>query len=190
MRVEITTRHCELSPFLKDQMRNGVEKLRRFDDALKDARIVVSFERNRYKIEAVVTANGGQLVSHAVDGTRRAAIRQVLTRLEAQVRKNRERILRTRKRAAGKGRPAVAVEPEEAAEEGIEAAGFGEDADYAGLVSDDPGDMGSEMMLAEAAAVLRSAPRETLGFTNRATGLRVLLFKRRDGRIGMVEIDR
>ncbi len=70
-----------------------------------------------------------------------------------------------------------------------EEAALGFDAsDFDGLVSDDAGEFDVEMTAAEAAAQLRVSRREVLGFTNTATQRPTIVFKRRDGHVGVVDI--
>jgi len=192
MRVEITTRHCSIDDLLKERVESRLGKMLRFDDRISDARVVINLEKNRFNVEATVQANGAHLVSHAVDENEKAALEQVLDRLEVQVRKHRDRVVKARKRAAGMGEagavPGTAVQVQEETEEFADA--FGEDSDYEGLISEDAGDLAVAMSLAEAVAQLKVSRREVLGFTNRETQRPTLVFKRRDGNVGVVDMQR
>lgn len=193
MQVEITARHCELPQPLKKRVETRMEKLLRFDDRIMDARLVVSLERNRYNAEAIVLANGLRLVSHAEEDTDRSAVESVLDRMEKQVRRNRARMTKRPKKATAMGQMAGGVDgntpvaaPEEPQEE-YEA--FGDASDYDGIVSEDPGDVSVQMEMAEAVAMLRASRRDSLGFTNAATGHPSIIYKRRDGNIGIVDLN-
>jgi|GEM_PF-1167718 len=187
MNVEITTRHCDIPNHLKDRVESRMAKMLRFDDRIMDARVVVSLEKNRYNAEATVVTSGSPLVSRAEDSTDQVALETVLDRMEAQVRKHRDRIRAKRKRTGGIETAEMAA-PAPAADRDEEYAdAFGEDSDYDGLVTEDAGDFDVKMALAEAVAQLKASRREVLGFTNGATGARMLIFKRRDGNVGVVE---
>ena len=184
MKVEITTRHCELPDNLKERVETRMEKLLRFDDRIMDARVVVSLEKNRYNAEAIVKANGLRMVSHAEEESDKIALESVLDRLEAQVKKHRDRTVKRHKRHGQSLPPAL---PETDGEDDYDP--FDDESDFEGLVSEDPGDFKVEMSVAEAVATLRASRREVLGFVNPASQRPMLVFKRRDGNVGIVDID-
>jgi putative sigma-54 modulation protein len=186
MNVEITARHCTLPEELKERAESRMRKMLRFDERIQDARLVVSLEKSRFNVDALVLASGHQIMSHAEEETDRGAIEQVLDRLEAQVRRHRDRVVKRKKGgpALGEMAPAGPVAP--AAEEAP--AVFGDDGDLDGLVSEDPGELDVAMPLAEALAMLRASRRDVLGFTNPDTSRITFLFKRRDGQIGVVDV--
>lgn len=186
MKISITARHCELTEDMKARTEERLNKLQRFFDRILDARVVVSFEKNRYDAEGVITANGTPLTSKATADSERAALEQVLDKLEAQVRRHKDRMKRSRR---GPGTGEVMAGAPESAEEESEADGSFDDSDLDRLVTDDPGDFKVTMPVAEAAAQLRVSTREALGFTNVLTGRRMLIYKRRDGNVGVVDIE-
>ena len=191
MKTEITTRHFELSDDLKERTEERLNKLHRFFDRILDARVVVSLERNRYNAEATLTANGTPLTSHAVSESEKTALEQVLDKLEVQVRRHKDRRTR-RKRPSGTGEALAAVAETEimSSSENLDTdseLGF-EESDLDGLISEDAGEFEVIMSVAEAAAELKVSRRETLGFTNPITSRKTLVYKRRDGNIGVVDI--
>lgn len=188
MKTSITTRHFELSDSLKDRTEERLKKLHRYFDRILDARVVVSFEKNRYNAEAVLTANGTPLSSHAVGESDRAALEQVLDKLEVQVRKHKDRLTRSRRGPAAGALAGQATSAESPPEETQAAAPGFDEGDLEDLISEDGGERGVVMSLAEAAAQLRVSSRETLDFINALNQRRTLLFKRRDGKVGIVDI--
>ena len=64
MKTEVTTRHFDISESLKKRTEERLNKLHRFFDRILDARVVVSFEKNRYDAEATLIANGTPITSH------------------------------------------------------------------------------------------------------------------------------
>lgn len=186
MKTEVTTRHFELSESLKQRTEERLTKLQRFFDRILDARVVVSFEKNRYDAEATLIANGTPITSHAVGETDKIALEQALDKLEGQIRRHKDRLTRQKRRVGAERKEAVKSEPEAPAEPEDES-GFDE-MDLDGLVSEDAGDWSVRMPVAEAAAQLRVSAREVLGFSNPETGRPALVFKRRDGSVGVVDI--
>lgn len=191
MKTEITTRHFELSDDLKERTEARLNKLHRFFDRIMDARVVVSLERNRYNAEATLTANGTPLSSHAESESEKAALEQVLDKLEVQIRRHKDRRTR-RKRPSGTGEAMAAVADTEVIPipKDLESSfdlGF-EESDMDGLISEDAGEFEVVMSVAEAAAELKVSRREAIGFTNSITNRKTLVFKRRDGNVGVVDI--
>jgi putative sigma-54 modulation protein len=186
MNPEVTARHFQLAENLKQRTEERLAKLQRFFDPILEARVVVTFERNRYDAEAIVVANGTRLTGNAVADSDRAALDLVLDKLEMQVRRHKDRLVRGR-RKGGEPREREAVEaPAESDDEDLSAA-F-EESDTHGLIREEPGDWSVVMDVPEAVAQLRVSRREALGFTNRGTGRPALAFKRRDGLIGVVDV--
>jgi ribosome hibernation promoting factor len=190
MKTTVTTRHFELNESLKERAEERLHRLSRFFDRILDARVVVSFEKNRYTAEASVTANGTPIASHAVADTDRAALEQVLDKLEAQLRRHKDRLTRKKRRTGGDGDfplPEAEEPEEEDVGEGAPAAAFDE-RDWDGLVNEAAAEFSGVMSPAEAAATLKSSTRESLGFTNPADRRRMVVFKRRDGRVGVMDV--
>lgn len=192
MKTEITTRHFSMNDNLKQRAEDRLNKLHRYFDRIMDARVVISLEKNRFNAEATLTANGTPITSHVVAESDKMALEQVLDKLEVQVRRHKDRMTTRARRRTGTGEAmAAAAEAEmtkaEEEEDGDQLSGFDE-TDLDGLVTDDPGDFEVAMSVAEAAAQLRVSRRETLGFLNTATSRRNLVFKRRDGNVGVVDI--
>lgn len=186
MNTEVTTRHFELSDSLKQRTEERLNKLQRFFDRILDARVVVSFEKNRYDAEATLIANGTPITSHATAESDRVALEQALDKLEVQIRRHKDRLTRQKRRGGAERKGAEQSEAEVVAE-AEEESGFDE-MDLDGLVSEDAGDWAIRMPVAEAAAQLRVSAREVLGFTNPETSRPALVFKRRDGSVGVVDI--
>lgn len=189
MKINISTRHFELTDDLKQRAEERLGKLQRFFDRILDARVVISLEKNRYNAEGTLTANGTPIVSRAVAESDRAAVEQVLDKMEVQLRRHKDRLTR-HKRRTGTGEALAAAESDLSPGEDTEIlspAAFDE-TDMDNLVTEDGGDFSVSMPVAEAAAQLRTSKREALGFTNPVTGRHTLVFKRRDGNVGVVDI--
>ena len=64
-----------------------------------------------------------------------------------------------------------------------------EEGELDNLVTEEPGEWSVRMSVAEAVAQLRVSRRESLAFTNVQTSRPTLVFKRRDGNVGVVKIE-
>jgi putative sigma-54 modulation protein len=188
MNTEITTRHFELSESLKQRTEDRLNKLHRFFDRIMDARVVVSFEKNRYDAEATLIANGTPITSHAKGDNEKVVLEQALDKLEVQIRRHKDRL--TKKKRRGRGEPVMLSPAEPASEETTaEEAGVFEEGELDNLVTEEPGEWSVRMSVAEAVAQLRVSRRESLAFTNVQTSRPTLVFKRRDGNVGVVKIE-
>ncbi len=185
MKIEISTRHFDLSDSLKQRAEERVARLQRYFDRILETRIVVSFEKNRYNAEATLVANGTPLISHAVGESDKVALEHVLDKIEVQVRRHKDRLTRSKRRTSPSDAPPAESETLPVEEE--LPVGFDE-SDYDGLVSEDVGDLSVSMSVVMAAAQLRASRRDALGFTNETTGRPTVVFKRRDGNVGVLDI--
>jgi len=183
MKPTITTRHFELNESLRQRTEERLTKLQRFFDRILDARVVVTLEKNRYSAEATVTANGTPLSSHAVAESDKVALEQALDKLEGQVRRHKDRLIKGKRRPGGSD-----LHIETPPESETDLAEAPEEADLDGIVGEDAGDFVLVMSVVDAAAELRTSSREALGFTNALNQRRTLVFKRRDGSVGVVDV--
>jgi putative sigma-54 modulation protein len=178
MKPTITTRHFELSDSLRERTEERLIKLQRIFDRILDARVVVSLEKNRYTAEAIVTANGTPLTSHVTADSEKTALEQALDKLETQLRRHKDRLTKGKRRTG----------PEAGALIEVVESDVTEDEDLDGIVGEDLGPFEERLTIAEAAAELRVSPREAFGFVNADNHRRMLVFKRRDGQVGVVDV--
>jgi putative sigma-54 modulation protein len=177
MKPTITTRHFELSDSLRERTEERLIKLQRIFDRILDARVVVSLEKNRYTAEAIVTANGTPLTSHVTADSEKTALEQALDKLETQLRRHKDRLITGKRRAGPETTDLVEPEEPEIEEEDLD-----------GIVGEEAGLFEERLTIPEAAAELRVSPREAFGFVNADTHRRMLVFKRRDGQVGVVDV--
>ena len=178
MKPTITTRHFELSDSLRERTEERLLKLQRIFDRILDARVVVTLEKNRYTAEAIVTANGTPLTSHVTSDSEKTALEQAIDKLEMQLRRHKDRLTK------GKRRSGLDNNEREEPEEAVVI----EEEDLDGIVGEEAGSFEEQLTISEAAAELRVSPREALGFMNADTHRRMLVFKRRDGQVGVVDV--
>jgi hypothetical protein len=95
-----------------------------------------------------------------------------------QLRRHKDRLTKSKRRTGHENNEHVQTEDAVMIEE--------EDLD--GIVGEEAGLFEERLTVAEAAAELRISPREAFGFVNADTQRRMLVFKRRDGQVGVVDV--
>jgi putative sigma-54 modulation protein len=92
MRLQITTRHHDLSPELRAFAEERVLRLKRYFDHILDVNLIVSTEKHRQFAEVVVHTNGHDWTGSAESGDMRTAIEDAVAKIEAQLRKHKDRV--------------------------------------------------------------------------------------------------
>ncbi|WP_455243826.1 ribosome hibernation-promoting factor, HPF/YfiA family [Petrachloros mirabilis] len=103
--MKITGRHMDLTPALRRHIRSRVERLERYDVTIGRMEIVLSVNKLQHMAEAVCTINGKRFQAKTSTREMYATIDQLISRLEAQVRKYKEK----RRAHKGKGRALAPV---------------------------------------------------------------------------------
>ncbi|MGA1840421.1 MAG: ribosome hibernation-promoting factor, HPF/YfiA family [bacterium] len=87
MQVLITARHMELTEALKDHVRNKIERLNKYADAIIEANAILSVEKYRHSAEITIKVNG--MTFNSVDMTENmyTSIDRVIDKLERQLKK-------------------------------------------------------------------------------------------------------
>ncbi len=93
MDVVITARHGHLSKNEESWIREKLNRLSRFCQGERPARVVVEHALDRSKVEVNMGApRGVQLNAHGEASSLRKAVQMAENRLETQLRKNKERL--------------------------------------------------------------------------------------------------
>ncbi|HET9233046.1 MAG TPA: sigma 54 modulation/S30EA ribosomal C-terminal domain-containing protein, partial [Candidatus Eisenbacteria bacterium] len=98
--------------------------------------------------------------------------------METQLRRHKDRLTKGKRRGGGDTPGPLPVEETETTEE----------PDLDGIVGEDAGSFEERLSLADAAAELRLSRREAMTFVNTTTERRMIVFKRRDGQVGVVDV--
>jgi putative sigma-54 modulation protein len=104
MQVQISGHQVEVTPALRDYVDTKRERLARHFDNLTSLNVVLEVEKNRlaHKAEGTLAAAPGRtLHANAVEGDMYAAIDALFDKLDAQVRRHKERLTKGRRDAAG-----------------------------------------------------------------------------------------
>lgn len=93
MQINISARHGHLSPGTQEKITEKVEKLKRFNERMTSIQVTVDLEhRDTPNVEIRVTAERSEECVASADGDNAlSALDVALHRVEAQLRKNRER---------------------------------------------------------------------------------------------------
>jgi len=172
MNVHFTARQTALTPEVKDYCQKRLERLKKLMSFPFDADIILTVEKNRSKAEVHIKAKGGGVVvvEETPDMTR--SLDQAFDSLEKKLKKEKEKY-RERKRRGGRERKGFAapVEPEEG-----EVRVF-----RSPLYAVKP------MTVEEALLQFEARNREVLVFRREGTEAWAVLFRRKDGNVGLVE---
>ncbi len=91
MNVDITGRHLEVTPELRDYVVERLQKLNKLLD-VSEAHVVLASEKHRQLAEVVLRARGVQLNGQEETDDMRASIRAVIDKLERQAHKHKEKL--------------------------------------------------------------------------------------------------
>ena len=92
MNLNISGHHVELTPPLRNYVKEKLTRVERHFDHLISAEVILTVEKLRQKAEATIHARGANLHAEAVDGDMYAAIDLMMDKLDQQTRKHKEKI--------------------------------------------------------------------------------------------------
>lgn len=108
MQIHLTARHCELGPEIRTFAEQRLEKLQRYDEGIREVRVIVSAERKIHTAEITLRAHQQDLVITESHTDVLAALELAADRLEDRVRRNKDkRVNAPRREARTNGAPAV-----------------------------------------------------------------------------------
>jgi putative sigma-54 modulation protein len=84
MNVEITGRHCDVTPAIRKEVETGLTKIRKILHDKFETKVVLTVEKRRHKVEITITLRKGPLVALAQAGEMKVAINQAIDHLEKQ----------------------------------------------------------------------------------------------------------
>ncbi|MBW2064953.1 MAG: ribosome-associated translation inhibitor RaiA [Deltaproteobacteria bacterium] len=172
MDVTVTFRHMEPSESLKIYTEEKLSKINKYIDSPIEAHVVLGVEKFRHQADITLSVNGVKIKAVEETDDMYSAIDQVMDKIEKQVKKFRSKI---RKRRPDNRRAEVEVEPE-----------------TQGETIEDPlievEKMDAKPMDPEEAAIqLNSSEQDFLVFRNAKTMEINVLYKRKDGQLGLIE---
>ncbi len=168
MNIIITGRHLELTNNLKSYAEEKVTKFRKYLSSITEATITLSVEKYRHKAEVLLKVNGMVIQAESVTGEMYSSIDNVVEKLERQVKKYKEKGSSYRK---GEEKAPITVTSDEPPPVIIKNKSF------------DVKPMSPE----EAAMQMQLLEKNFFVFTNASSGIVNVLYRRKDGNLGLIE---
>ncbi len=168
MNIIITGRHLELTDNLKNYAEVKIKKFKKYLNNITEAIITLSVEKYRHKAEVLLKVNGLMIQAESVTGEMYSSIDEVAEKLGRQVKKYKEKWSSFRK---GEEKAPGALDSEEILPSIIKKKSF------------DIKPMNPE----EAAMQMELLDKNFFVFTNASSGSVNVLYKRKDGNIGLIE---
>jgi putative sigma-54 modulation protein len=103
MQLQVTFRHMEPSEALKIYAQDKIGKIQKFLDGNMEANVTLSVEKHRQVADVVLIANGVKIHGKEVTGDLYSALDMVADKLETQIKRYRDRLVKT-KRSTRRGR--------------------------------------------------------------------------------------
>lgn len=92
MRLQITTRHYDLTPELRTYAEERIQRLKRYFDQIIDVNLIVGAEKHRQTAEIVLHTTGHDWTGTAESSDMRTSIDDAVAKIEAQLKKHKDRI--------------------------------------------------------------------------------------------------
>jgi putative sigma-54 modulation protein len=177
MQIKISFRHIEPSDALKFYIEDKFTRIKKYLEEPIEAHVVLRVEKFRHIAEVSVDASGFRLNGAEETGDMYSSIDLLVDSLETQAaRKGKEKV--SRRRTSGGPKESI---------------GLSEPAGQAPRGEQDPRVIRAEqvyakpMHLDEAVMELNLSTGEFMVFTNRSTNRVNVLYKRKDGNLGLIE---
>jgi putative sigma-54 modulation protein len=176
MEITVTFRHTEPTESLRMYAEEKVSKIKKYLDSPIEAHVVLTVEKFRHIADVTLSIDGTLIKGLEETGDMYSAIDQVMDKIEKQVKRYRSKI---RERRPESTKDETSVEVEEL--EGTKSPGF------------DSPSIEVEKMLAkpmdpeEAAMQIGMSQQDFLVFRNSRSREINVIYKRRDGNLGLIE---
>ena len=94
MQINLTGHHVDLTDSLRDFVNNKFAKLERHFDHINNVHVILTVEKLRQQAEAKLNVNGGEIFANAEHEDMYAAIDSLIDKLDRQVIKHKEKLIR------------------------------------------------------------------------------------------------
>lgn len=183
MDITVTFRHMDPIESVRDYAEEKISKIDKYLDTVSEAHIVLSIEKFRHTADVTLSINGTRIKGVEETEDMYSAIDQVMDKIEKQVKKYLSKI-RTRRSSdsikdGGMPEEALAVSEEEVEEESMSTGeGFPIEVEKMVAMPMDP---------EEAAMQFSMSRRDVYVFRNPRSKEINVLYRRSDGRLGLIE---
>ena len=92
MQLNLSGHHLEITPPTRDYAQNKFKRIQRHFSRVTQVHCVLSAEKSQYKAEATVHLSQGRLYAHAVRHDLRAALDDLVEKLDRQVLRHKEKL--------------------------------------------------------------------------------------------------
>lgn len=92
MQVQISGQQIDITPSLRDYVQSKLDRLTRHFDNITSLSVVLSVEKLQQRAEATLAAAGRTLHAEAADADMYASIDVMMDKLDAQLRKHKEKL--------------------------------------------------------------------------------------------------
>jgi putative sigma-54 modulation protein len=176
MKVHITSRHEQLTDGLRTHIEDKIQRVERYLGKIKEAHVVLNFERKLHLCEVTLSAKGLKLSAKASSHDMYQSIDAALQRLEKQAHKQKDKRVGHHRSERPKARGSVAPGFIPLPVEG----------DGVKVVRTEKYAV-KPMTIEEAALQLAASKDEFLVFSNAETERTGVVYKRKDHHIGLIE---
>jgi len=178
MKLDITGRHIDITPAIRDFTRDKLAKLDKWIDDMIEAHVVLFVEKHRHTAEVVVKSRHHTFTGTDETGDMYASIGNVMDKIEKQARRQKDKLAGRRKHLKSPTRRSA---PESADDDGAPAP--------KGLPRIIRGnDLQTKPMSAEDAALLfTDSEREFLVYRDARSQRISVMYRRKDGNLGLIE---
>ena len=179
MRLELTGRHLDITPPLRTLIERKLRKIERLlRDSAVSAQIVCSIEKYRHQIDMTIHARGDHMLHGLGQGTTwQMALKGAVAKIEKQARKVKTKWTSRKRRASSARNLGSPVEPARPAVA----------ADARRRIVRSRAEAVKPMTVEDAALRVGTGAETFLVFRNSTTDAINILYRRRDGHLGLIE---
>ncbi|MGB0495692.1 MAG: ribosome hibernation promoting factor [Kangiellaceae bacterium] len=94
MQINLTGHHLDLTDALRDYVHEKFKRLERHFDHINNVHVVLEVDKVRQKAEAKLNVNGGEIFATSEEEVMYAAIDSLVDKLDRQVIKHKEKMIR------------------------------------------------------------------------------------------------
>lgn len=189
MRLDITGRHVEITPPLRQLIEDRLGRLERLlNDSLLSVKVILTLEKYRHRAEIIVHARGDHTLRGRGEGNAwRISIRQAMEKLEQQA--ERVKTKWTERKRSDTRRRVPRTAPGDGAGTRAAAAAERAEAERAPRVIRATRYAVKPMSVEDAAFRLEGTPETFVVFRHADTDAVSILYRRKDGNLGLIEPD-
>ncbi len=177
MQISVTFRRIEPSENLKEYAIEKISRVQKYLDAPAEAHVVLSVEKFRHIADVTINANGVRINGVEETEDLYSAIDMVVDKLETQIKKHKDKFRRHKGGSTHRGGSLQGSD--------VEVSDFPEDLEP--LIIKSEKFYAKPMDIDEAAMQLQLSTDAFLVFTNARTNNINVIYKRKDGNLGLIE---